>query len=99
MKHQEINKIDAIRELIVGTEMSAIQAQIEQLQSNINASSSNTQKKLAKEISNNMARIDGRIDELMQSISVLTKQLDQLSKTKVDKKGLASLFVDLSKKV
>ena len=96
MVTNEVNKIDAIRDLIVGHEINQIQTQIRELETKFDSEQTKAQKKIQEDIKSNVSKIEARLDALMEAINVINQKLDDLSESKVDRKNLQNLLIGVS---
>jgi TolA-binding protein len=96
MVTNEVNKIDAIRDLIVGHEINQIQTQIRELETKFDSEQTKTQKRIQEDIKSNVSKIEARLDTLMEAINVINQKLDDLSESKLDRKNLQNLLIGVS---
>ena len=96
MVTNEVNKIDAIRDLIVGHEINQIQTQIRELETKFDSEQTKAQKRIQEDIKSNVSKIEARLDTLMEAINVINQKLDDLSESKVDRKNLQNLLIGVS---
>ncbi len=99
MKHQEINKIDAVRDLLFGAEMSSIQEQFKEMGKQLEKSQTSTQNKLEKKMDRQIASLEEKMSQILNNLAAVDKKVDALSKSAVDRKRLQGLFGELVKKV
>ncbi len=99
MKTTEANKIDAIRELIVGKEMADIQNQFSTIEHKFTTILDKSSSHLTKEIKEGIKSLDAKIIDLKADLKKANENLEQLSKDKIDKKDLSVLFMEIAQKL
>ena len=89
------NRIEIIRELIVGDEINQIKNDCFRQSDKNEKSISKLEQKLKKELKS----IDNRLDEMSKLINRLNENLEKIELKKTDKKSLQKLLVGLSERI
>lgn len=96
---EELNKLDAVRDLLFGQNVQEYRNEIKELKQEIEKS----EKNLSDRVSNSDKDFSKRLDELSQKIDAhfnkIEGQLDLLSKDKVDKSTIADALSSLAKSI
>ncbi len=97
MSNKSGNKIEAIRDLIVGQELSAINEQIKSVESKIYKDQEKKNQKIESQLSKEIDNINEKLESIMKMISTTNKKIQKIESEKTDRKTMQELLVGLSK--
>lgn len=97
MSNKTVDKIDAIRDLIVGQELSAINDQIKTVESKIYKDQEKKSDKLETRLAKEIGDINEKLESIIKMISTTNKKINKIESEKTDRKTMQELLVGLSK--
>lgn len=100
---KELNKLDSIRDILFGENMQQYQNEFDQIKSIIRDNQERTDTRISEirtELIDKITALEDMLNaRLTQTENALSNKIAELKDEKTDRKALASLFMDIAKKL
>lgn len=97
MPNKTVDKIEAIKELIVGQELKEINDQIKTVETKIFKEQERKNSKIENQLAKEIGDINSKLESIMKMLSSTNKKIEKIETEKTDRKTMQELLVGLSK--
>lgn len=97
MPNKTVDKIEAIKELIMGQELKEINDQIKTVESKIFKEQERNNSKIENQLTKEIGDINNKLESIMKMLSSTNKKIEKIETEKTDRKTMQELLVGLSK--